>query len=119
MILLGFDVNIGDEVFFFYVFHGVVFSGRTFGRWLSMEFEVDNLGYLCKIRPSIGFLFGEDELGLKSKLKGANGGKGDILIGFGVEILIFCGFNGDKLIWNDIPLYKNIMSKLLLKIVFN
>jgi hypothetical protein len=83
-----------------------------------MEFEVDNLSDFGKIGPCIGFLFGKNELRLNSNLKGANGGKGDIFIGFGAKILIFCRFDGYKFIRNDITLYKNIASKLLLKIVF-
>ncbi len=96
-----------------------MFSVGTFRRRLAVEFEVDKLSNLGEIGPGVGFFFGKNKLRLKHNLKGPNGRKGDILIGLGTKILVFCGFYWDEIVRNDIALNKKVSAKVLLKIVFD
>jgi hypothetical protein len=51
-----------------------------------------------EIGPIVRILLGEDELPLVGDFEGSNMGKDDILVGVGVNILIFCNFEGDE-VW--------------------
>ncbi len=94
MIFLSFDIDIGHLIFRVHILHGVVFSVGTFGAGLAVDFEVDKFGNFSEIGPVVGVFFGEDKLRVEHDFEGADGGKGDILIGFGVKILVLCGFDG-------------------------
>lgn len=55
-----------------------------------------------EIGPIVSILLGEDEFGLEGDLKGSNMREDDILIGVGINILIFCNFKGDEMWWYHI-----------------
>lgn len=94
MIFLSFDIDIGHLIFWVHILHGVVFSVGTFGAGLAVDFEVDKLGNLGEIGPGVGGFFGKNKLRVEHDLEGADGRKGDVLIGLGVKILVLCGFDG-------------------------
>jgi hypothetical protein len=119
VIFLSFDIDIGHLIFWVHILHGVVFSVGTFGAGLAVDFEVDKLGNLGEIGPGVGGFFGKNELRVEHDLEGADGRKGDILIGLGVKILVLCGFDGQEIIRNDIALDKEVGGEVLLEIVFD
>lgn len=71
---------------------------------------------LTEIRPSIGFLLGEEELTSKLNFEGSNIRKNDVLISLGVEIFVLGAFDWKivlgYVVTNDIEFRNPFSDKL-------
>ena len=52
---------------------------------------------MWQTRPTIGVLFGEDKLSLELDFEGTDCGVKRVLVGFGVNVLIFVDLEGDQM----------------------
>lgn len=68
---------------------------------------VDNGGDFAedgvKVGPWVGFFFGEDDSGIEANLERADLWVDYIFVGVGVDILVLCDFEWDKMGWHHVP----------------